>query len=1679
MTRSRRTAHSRHAVLVLALGLLACEVADRITAPIAGERPLALFDALHSNGMPGVYFLPPMVADPAPAFSGTFDGTLPVVVEVRRLNGNTLGTLVASFSTSQEGSSGVRVDLAAEHYHVNWKADVDPVPHYRIRVLVGGNQLAFADVDVVTRGPQRRNTNASEFVSVVRGSTLPIKFRIEQGTVFVVGSEGGTFSAAGGDVTFEVAAGMVAGNQILGLTATPVQSFPAGPVLPGTVFDLGPEDVVFSPPIKVTVRYDPNQLAGVREDLLRLYKMVNGAWVVVPGSRPNPEDNTVTAELSGFSHYGAGAAAVTTTSLSTDAALALIGAPLVLTATISPAPLPAENPIVEFLDGATSLGTATPNVNGVATLTVSTLTFTVHALKAKFLGTTGFVASSSPSLTQHMIRKFDDLASFTTALGSAARQTEDFESMVPGTAISSILGGVLGVTSTFSRLEVFPSFGTRSLFGFDVPASTRFAGNGQYGLEVNAVRNALAFDIAFQQPGTSPAAVTIGTGATAQRTFLESNPATEDTPNFFGVIATAPIQFGTIKEGLELPSIVNEEIGLDNFIIANVALPATPSPSTVFITAPTTLNVPLGGTVSLPIQLSAVPTSNVSVTINSSNPAHVGIATSTVTIPAGSNPPVANLTLQGTNLGSATIHATSPGYIPSETQATTTAQLNILQSSVGFSDGFPTKITIRFQSAGNVAAAPAGGVAVTLTQSVAGCVAFNPASPTIAAGGTEVDVTLSYGGTATLPCTTMVTASATDLSSDQVSVNVQPKPPIFAGGDVTVGSGLQTERDGQLGTSNHGGRWVTVQSSDSAVLVTNDYATAGSLSTTIWVEHNEKHFRYWVQGKDTTTGTSTITASATGFSNGTIIATVVKPALRLMGPSPTTTSFSDNTWFLVEIGIPHSDNSTLQRRQEVRAGGVARTVTVKNSNPAVAQLVTTALTAQEVTVGVAVLASNSAGLEFDPKAAGTTQVCATIPDFTATAAACASVSISQPAIFAGSDLTVGTGLQRAAVGQLGAPNHGGVTVTLQSVNPALLLLAKDSATAGTPSIMIPVAHNSQSFTYWVQAKEGVTGADTITASAPGFNSDTLRATVVQPALEVVGLNTTPTSLSPNQVFIVRVGLSYSGNPSLVEYQQIRAGGVAQTVTVTNTIGAVAQLVTTALTHPQQVQVDIATSSHRSPLTVADGGVAFDPLGAGTTKVCAAIAGFIATTNACHDVSVSAPAIFTSGNVTVGSGLQISRSAALGASTHGGRNVTVQSSNPAVLIAPNRTTPGTPSITIWVGNDTASFAYWVQGKEGTTGTATITVSALGFTDGTITGTVVKPALQLSGVHDTPTSLSPSHAFRVDVGIPSSGNAWVEPQEIRAGGVARTATVTNLDPSVAQLITTAHTGQSVSVEIAVLSKYSPDKVVDGGVAFDPLGAGTTKVCATMGPDFTATTTACANVTISTPSIFPGSDVIVGSGLQRPHNSFPSLGASDHGGTLVRVESLNPAVLLVAPNDSTAGSQFIEIFVDQNKVSFNYWVQGVENVIAGSSAIKITAPGFTDATVSGSVVQPALQLAGLPATMNTLSADDEFVVWIGLPASGNSSLGELQDIRAGGVAQTATVTNTNGAVAQLVTTGLTHPTQVTVGVAVRRRQSPGTVAGGGVAFDPLVAGTTQVCAMIPGFVATLARCVNVTVQ
>lgn len=1084
------------------------------------------------------------------------------------------------------------------------------------------------------------------------------------------------------------------------------------------------------------------------------------------------------------------------------------------------------------------------------------------------------------------------------------------------------------------------------------------------------------------------------------------------------------------------------------------------------INLPVSVNVPYGATASVPIQLAeAAPVGGVTVSVTSSVPSLVTVLTPTVNFAAGAT--LANATIAGTFPGSATLSATATDYIPGATTATTAANLNIVETTVNLNASFGSTFTVRLQSAGVPIAAPAGGLEVTLAVVNAACVTV-PASVTIPAGLTQVLVAATYGGSATLPCSTQVTASAPNIDSDVVTLNVALAPTISLSVG-SVGVGLQRQQSIFLNSSVHSGVTVQLASADpSRVLLAPNANTPGAATLDVSIAAGVTSASFFVQGIGGT-GSALITPSAPGFTGTAALQNVVVAWLDVINTPAAMTTLTADAPFVVRVGIGSA--TSLSELQSVRAGAPPLDVTVTVADDGVFRLVTTDGESGMAALQIQPQANSTpgtvaaGGVAIRPVAAGSTSLTAASSDASSTSNATRTTTVSAPG-FTISASSVGAGLQRLQTVTLGVATHGGTTVRVESTDPARMLVAPNASTVGTAFIDVPLLNGVSSFNFVAQVIEGASGSVPVEASAPSFTLQSTAIPIVQAAIDLINVPATTTLVSNDAPITVRSGIGSAS--SLSELQAARFGGPGLAIDVASSDQEVLGLVTTEGVQGEATVV-IAPGASSSPGTVAGGGVAVRPSSAGSATVTASGAGLVTTTNAIRNVTVTGGTISLSVS-TVGSGLQRSGSGSLSGGNHGGVVVRLTSADPTtLLIAPNASTAGSAFIDIPVANGATAFSYVVQALEGKTGSITVTATSPLFADGTANASVVQGALDIVNLPAATTTLTADAAFTVRVGIGSAGSLS-ELQNVRAGAAPLVATVQSSTVA-GQLVTTLATGASVTVSIAAGASSSPGTVAGGGAAFRPFTAGTTVVSATI-PGFTSTTNASRSVTVSAPSISMTA-ATVGAGLMR--STSGSLSDAQHGGVTLRIASSNPAVALVSPNTSTAGTPFIDLVLGNGTSFFSFIVHGIEDANA-TVQITAVAPGFTDGSTTATVTTPRFDLSGILIAQNTASVLDPFTVRVGIGSA--TSLSELQAVRTGASPLTATITSTNPAAVGLVTTDVSGAV-VQVSIGAGASSSPGTVAAGGAALDALAPGTSTISATIPGFSATANASHIVTVS
>ena len=908
---------------------------------------------------------------------------------------------------------------------------------------------------------------------------------------------------------------------------------------------------------------------------------------------------------------------------------------------------------------------------------------------------------------------------------------------------------------------------------------------------------------------------------------------------------------------------------------------------------------------------------------------------------------------------------------------------------------------------------------------------------------------------------------------------------VFFSAPSAVGSGLQSsELTARLSTSQHGGVFVSIATSDSTIaLVASSSQDIGHPTASNYVANGATDARFVVQGLENTTGTVDVTVSAPGFADAVFSVDVTAPAFRVVGLATAIDVPDPDDAFYVQTGRLNAGGTSFAAVEPLRVGGPGGVVTIGVSDAGVAELVTTALTGQTVEVTMVGGEQNSptsvaaGGVAFSPLAPGPVDVAVTMPGFTPLNGGIVSVTVGPGELgFISMPAKVGAGLITGSLYvTINGSAHGGTTLHLTSLDSTRVLLSGAPATPGQGSIDLIIPNGSTNVQFWAHGLEGVSGLAGVSVVATGYATISDGIEVVVPGTDITGLTSTIDTLDQPDAFYVRIGVPGASN--LTSVQNLRPGSPGVDVALICDNPAVGQLVTTTATN-DTVVVRIEAGQSNTPTSVAAGGVGFDGVGLGTAGVRPVIAGFNPTAASFRQVTVSQPGIGVfSVPVDLGAGLQAAAaSLGLGASAHGGVTARVEVAEPDLaVVSAGANTVGAAAVDLFVANGTTSATFVFQGVEGATGTVHFTVTAPGFTAVVDSFEVVTPVFQLvsGSLPATIDSIDPPDAFYARVGVANGANS-LSPQALRAGsaGVAVTATVDN--PALARLVTLPDTSGTVVVQIAAGSSSTPTSVASGGMAFDGLAPGVVQVTASA-PGFTSLPSAVQSVTVTPPTLTVGGAGDVGAGLQGS-SCYVQLSGSAHGGTTVHLEVSDPGLALLSLDTVTPGQPALDFFVLDGSVTRLFYVQGLDNVV-GTVSITATAAGFTGTPLDKNIVQPALDISSLGTALDVNDPDDTFRVRVGLPSASNSSLQTVQTRRPGASPLVATIVCSDPAVGNIVTLGGSAGSGQ-VEIAAGSSLSPVSVAAGGCAVRGVGPGTTLVSATIPGFLPMGAATVAVDV-
>jgi plastocyanin len=801
-------------------------------------------------------------------------------------------------------------------------------------------------------------------------------------------------------------------------------------------------------------------------------------------------------------------------------------------------------------------------------------------------------------------------------------------------------------------------------------------------------------------------------------------------------------------------------------------------------------------------------------------------------------------------------------------------------------------------------AAPTGGVTVNLSSSDT-TIATVPSSITVTAGQTVTYVTvtsLAKTGSAT------ITGSATGYTNGTVTVNVTARTLTFE--TLTVGKNLQAATQLTLSTTAPTtGVKVTLTSSDTSKLLLSTAGTSvGSGSISITVPSGSLNSpTFYVQAKDST-GTATITASASGYADTTTAVTLAPAGFFAsnLNSINTTTLAADTS---INIAAAALDPVTLKPLaiQQVQAGSPAVNVSIDNPSTSVGTITVNPLTFNP---GDAMKTT-----AFHPLAAGSMNLTVTPPSgFTAPSQQqVLPTTVVTPSINIG-NITVGKDmqLQDGAWLQTGAPT-GGVDITFTSSDPGKVLLSTSPTTAGSASITLhyAAAYTAQLY-FYVQALAD-TGTATITAQGTGYASSTATVTLAPSGFVISNGNiTNATAGGPDVPIGIAAAVLQPGTLNFGSYQQLRAGISPVNVAVNSSNTSVATITTSPV-------VFNATDQSRT--------TALHPLTAGNTTVSVVTPAGFSTPSQFQSISatVSGAGINTSSNVNTGQDLMTSSSFTLSTAPSSPVSVTVTSNTPSVAtVSASATAAGSSSVS-FANISTQTTTYYVQGISA--GTTTLTIQAPGYASATVTVTVYpsgfilsKSSLSTSVGTDTTVSISPA------VLLPGTLDVY-DVQSLRPGLTVQVP------------ITSSNT--------AVGTVISPVSVTGGAgtTTFHAVAAGSTNLVLAT-PAGYSTPNVYQSLTVTVAGITAAADISVGKDLMTSSNF--ALNTPPASPVTVTVTSNSPAVATVSTSSTTAGTSSISFSSISTQTS-TYYIQGLA---PGTTTLTISATGYASATVNVTV-------------------------------------------------------------------------------------------------------------------------------
>ena len=774
------------------------------------------------------------------------------------------------------------------------------------------------------------------------------------------------------------------------------------------------------------------------------------------------------------------------------------------------------------------------------------------------------------------------------------------------------------------------------------------------------------------------------------------------------------------------------------------------------------------------------------------------------------------------------------------------------------------------------------------------------------------------------------------------------------------------------------------------------------------------------------------------------------------------------------LGLLTFANGSLTVNLSAQAGAGGVEVTLDSSDPSIASVPATVTVAQgDTTAAVPVTGGSNTG--------GTT-ITASAPGFTTDTSLVTvnsrglNIALDEPLVGVGRSISGSVTLAQAAPA-------GGVTLSLASA-------ATGIATVAPGTVNIPAGQNSATFDV-----SGVSvGIASISASAPGFTTDSITATVTNNLVNLGLVN----DIAPGQTTGLPLSITNPAPPGGLTVNFVSSDPSVATVTPSITIPAGLQL---PAANPQVTGVNIgsavitATASGFAPdnravnvtitfdfspvnftvvetntaditlslsapapagglvvpLSMANTGIATVPaditVPVGQTSALVPVTGVLpgdtvlsttlpGTTAGTANIEVIPAPPINIGNNTIGDDLQVAQGGNLGEpAPAGGVVVTITSSDPSrLLLAPDSTTAGTPSITRTVNAGTSGVGSFFLQALDDTGTVEFTSSAPGYASDTSTVTLTPSGIDINSPGSfTTTSFSGNTniqlcAWRLD---PTTLVRQAS-QQVRGGFSVDTLIETD-DPDV-----------GVMTNSPVTLSGGQNCISD--TQFDPIGAGVTTISITQAAGFQVPSARQSiQATVSAPNVNLPASAIIGEDLQASFSV--SLQSAPPAPVDVTVTIADPTRAVISNNQTVLGGDTVTfVGVTGTGVGTIY----LHGLVTGDTTISATAPGY-NADVMNIQVQPSGFDINSPGAINTQTFANNTGVQICAWRLDPTTLirGASQRLRPGVTANVA------------VTSSDTNVGVITSSPVVFDSSTSNCL---GTAFDPLNGGTTTIAIAQP---------------